>query len=256
MKPCAASFVITLLLPVAPLPRLWTSAAAGVALTLAASPLVVPTTARSSNVYFVPLVRLLTVCVTVVSSLPEMSVQADQVLPPSVLWRIWYPVIVESEGSVQLSTTWPTPPCAVRPVGAAETPTARVLLVTSWFWKVANSLPNRSFSRAVAAVLMYLTFTDCAAVTAGTVSVACLPLILTFVAVCTAPPSTCMLKAAAVTMPSASSRSKVRTSVSPSISAVLRAGVTPVRLVTASWETLAISFPSMSFSLLPVVGTV
>ena len=58
----------------------------------------------------------------VVAPLLAMSVQADQVEPPSVLWRTWYLVMFAFEGSVQLSLTWASPGVALSPVGAAGAP--------------------------------------------------------------------------------------------------------------------------------------
>ncbi len=59
--------------------------------------------------------------VVVVAPLPETSAHADHVVVSSARWRVWYLVIDESEGLVQLSAmdVSDVPAgVAVRPVGA------------------------------------------------------------------------------------------------------------------------------------------
>ena len=92
----------------------------GVALTSADdAPSPTPFTARTWNVYAVPLVRLDSVNVVVSLSLPAMGVQALQL--PVDFWRYSQRTMLSSPGSVHVSVTLSLPVAADRFDGAAGT---------------------------------------------------------------------------------------------------------------------------------------
>ena len=98
---------------------------AGVAVTLEDSPVPTALTARTSKVYSVPVLRLSSVWLVVVESLPAIGPQSGtQVVPPSMLCRCSYPVSGEplSGARVQSSVTQSPPVDADRLPGASGTP--------------------------------------------------------------------------------------------------------------------------------------